>query len=166
MKNTIDITEAGFNRSTRNIIPTRKPKAAPVAVSRPRQKSCKAVAKVIGGIATGLVILSVWHLTAGIAVLTGSHIMLALLLAVGIDLGLISSELAELVAHGNNQVRNWARAYMVIATVLSIFLNAYEFSAHAPTGALTQSIAIGFGILLPVMIFILARIAAHLYETR
>jgi hypothetical protein len=55
---------------------------------------------------------------------------------------------------------------MVIATVLSIFLNAYEFSAHAPAGLLTQGIAIGFGVLLPIMIFILARVAAHLYEGR
>lgn len=158
----LDISKNGFNR-----LPSTKAKTrVTTPINRPRRKACQTVAKLIGGIATALVILSVWHLTAGIAVLTGSHLLLAFLLAVGIDFGLISSEIAELVAHGNHKVRNWARSYMVIATVLSIFLNAYEFAAHAPAGNLTQGIAIGFGVLLPVMIFILARVAAHLYESR
>lgn len=158
-----DISKSGFNRVT--IKTASKPRyIAPV--NRPRRKARQAVAKGIGGIAALLVALSVWHLTAAISTMTGSPVFLALLLAIGIDLGLIASELAELVSHGNKVICGWARAYMVKATVMSCFLNAYEFAANAPEGALTKGIAIAFGILLPVMIFVLARIAAHLYESR
>lgn len=156
--------------STRRVKSTATPRAPRVtvvaSVNRPRRRACQGVAKLIGGIASLLVILSVWHLTAGISVLTGSNVVLALFLAIGIDLGMIASELAELVASGNRTVAKWARAYMVKATVISMALNAYEFASHAPEGALTKGIAIAFGILLPMMIFILARLAAHLYETR
>lgn len=124
------------------------------------------IALIIGGVATLLVALSVWHLTCAVSVLTGSHFVLALFLAIGIDLGLIASELAELVAHGDGNTAAWARTYMGIATVLSMVLNAYEFAIHAPEGLWTKGIAVAFGILLPAMIFILARIAAKLYENR
>lgn len=145
---------------------TKFPRQSQAAVNRPRRKACQFVAKCIGAIATMLVALSVWHLTCAVSTLTGSAFVLSLFLAVGIDLGLIASELAELVAHGNVVVARWSRAYMVKATVLSVILNAYEFAAHAPDNTLSKSLAITFGILLPVMIFILARIAAHLHQAR
>lgn len=162
MNKSIDLSGAAFVRKANAQSKAR----ATAPVNRPRRKACQMVAKIIGGVASLLVFLSIWHLTAAISIMTGSPVVLALFLAIGIDLGLISSELAELVAHGNVKVRGWARAYMVKATVISCFLNAYEFAAHAPEGALTKGIAITFGILLPVMIFVLARIAAHLYEAR
>lgn len=145
---------------------TKFPRQSQAAVNRPRRKACQFVAKCIGAVATLLVALSVWHLTCAVSTLTGSIFILSLFLAVGIDLGLIASELAELVAIGNVIVARWARAYMIKATVLSMALNAYEFAAHAPSSTLSQSLAITFGILLPLMIFILARIAAHLHQAK
>lgn len=159
---------SNINITARGPYTTKVTKAKTLAspVNRPRRKACQTVAKIVGGIASLLVVLSVWHLTEAIGTLTGSPIALALLMAIGIDLGLIASEIAELVAHGNNLVARWARAYMFKATVLSIILNAYEFAASAPEGALTKGLAIAFGVLLPIMIFVLARIAAHLYQSR
>lgn len=135
-------------------------------VNKPRRKDCQTVAKCVGGIATLLIALSVWHLTCAISTLTGSAFVLAILLAIGIDLGLVASEIAELVAHHSTTVAKWARGYMGMATVLSIILNAYEFAEKAPDGLLTQGLAITFGVLLPIMIFVLARIAAHLHQSR
>lgn len=161
MSNTATIKKAAASQNPGKVV-----KFSTVSVNRPRRKACQAVAKCVGGIASLLVFLSVWHLTCAISTLTGSNIMLAMLLAVGIDLGLIASEIGELVAHGNAVVARWARAYMFKATILSIILNTYEFAKSAPEGALTQGLAITFGILLPIMIFVLARLAAHLHQSR
>ncbi|HMP57724.1 MAG TPA: hypothetical protein PKD86_00100 [Gemmatales bacterium] len=87
------------------------------------------VALLLGGVAALLVALSVYHLTCGIATLTGSPIALALLLAVGIDIGLVASEVAEVLGHADDEVKRWSRVYMAMATVMSMLLNSYEFAA-------------------------------------
>lgn len=56
------------------------------------------------GLATGLagvalLLLSLWHCAESIAYLTGSGWWMGLLMAVGIDYGLVSSEVAAIVAH-------------------------------------------------------------------
>jgi hypothetical protein len=54
-----------------------------------------------GGVGVGMLLLSVLHVSEAIALLTGQHMVLAGLLAVGIDCGLVVSELAAImVAEG------------------------------------------------------------------
>src|SRR5271166_7205632 len=88
-------------------------------------KMARRVALVVGGVGVGVLGLSVHHCTEAISLLTGSHWALAGLLAIGIDAGMVSAELAELVAHGSKAERSvgpWANAYVVAAVVLSVFL--------------------------------------------
>jgi hypothetical protein len=54
-----------------------------------------------GGVGVGMLLLSVLHVSEAIVLLTGQHMVLAGLLAVGIDCGLVVSELAAImVAEG------------------------------------------------------------------
>jgi hypothetical protein len=110
----------------------------------------------LGGVAAGLVFLSVYHLTCAVSTLTGSPLLLAVLLAVGIDLGLVASEVAEMIAE-DNVVQKWSKGYLALATILSMVLNSYEFAAHAPDNWFSKALSVGFGLVLPVMIFVLAR---------
>jgi len=64
-------------------------------------KMARRVALVLGGVGVGVLGLSVHHCTGAISLLTGSHWALAGLLAIGIDAGMGSAELAELVLQGS-----------------------------------------------------------------
>lgn len=124
------------------------------------------VALLLGGVAALLVALSVYHLTCGIAVLTGSPIALALLLAVGIDIGLVASEVAEVLGHADDEVKRWSRVYMAMATVMSMLLNAYEFAAHSPDHLFSKGLSVTFGLALPVMVWVLARQGMKLWAMK
>lgn len=123
------------------------------------------VAILLGSVAAGLVFLSVYHLTCGIATLTGSPLALAVLLAIGIDLGLVASEVCEMIAD-DPKVQRWSKVYMAMATVLSMLLNSYEFAAHAPDHWFGKALSVGFGLVLPVMIYVLARQAGGLWAKK
>lgn len=123
------------------------------------------VAVLLGGVAAGLVFLSVYHLTCAVSTLTGSPLVLAVLLAVGIDLGLVASEVCEMIAE-DKAVKAWSKGYMALATVLSMLLNAYEFAAHAPDHWFSKTLSVGFGLVLPVMVYVLARQAGGLWSKR
>ena len=119
----------------------------------------------LGSVAAGLVFLSVYHLTVAVSSLTGSPLVLAVLLAVGIDLGLVASEVCEMIAD-DPKVQRWSKVYMAMATVLSMLLNAYEFAAHAPDHWFSKALSLGFGLVLPVMIYVLARQAGGLWAKK
>ncbi|MFO0806127.1 MAG: hypothetical protein U0791_23745 [Gemmataceae bacterium] len=148
---------------------SQKPKK--IDSKKPRRVSTKGngarnrVALVLGSVAAGLVFLSVYHLTCAISTLTGSPLVLAVLLAVGIDLGLVASEVAEMIAE-DSSVRRWSKVYMLMATVMSMMLNAYEFAAHAPAQWFSQLLSVSFGLALPVMIYVLARQAGGLWHRK
>jgi hypothetical protein len=147
--------------------PARKAKGEgkPRSSSRRTMRAAKRLAAVCGSVATGVLALSVVHCTQAIAGLTGSHWLLAALLAVGIDAGMVASEVAEVASHGTNAeatVRPWARGYTVAAVLLSMGLNAYAFSSHA-TGALVYAAA-ALGVIIPGLVYGLGRVAAHLWR--
>lgn len=119
----------------------------------------------LGSVAAGLVFLSVYHLTVAVSSLTGSPLVLAVLLAVGIDLGLVASEVCEMIAD-DPKVQRWSKVYMAMATVLSMLLNSYEFAAHAPDHWFSKALSVGFGLVLPVMIYVLARQAGGLWAKK
>lgn len=125
----------------------------------------KRLALLLGSVAAGLVFLSVYHLTCAISTLTGSPLVLAVLLAVGIDLGLVASEVAEMIAE-DASVRRWSKVYMLMATAMSMLLNAFEFCAHAPDQWFSKLLSVSFGLALPVMIYVLARQAGGLWHLK
>jgi hypothetical protein len=61
-------------------------------------RHARRLASAVGAVGVGVLGLSVTHCTGSIGLLTGSHWALAGLLAVGIDVGMVASELAELAA--------------------------------------------------------------------
>jgi hypothetical protein len=127
-------------------------------------KMARRVALVVGGVGVSVLGLSVHHCTEAISLLTGSHWALAGLLAIGIDAGMVSAELAELVAHGSKAERSvgpWANAYVVAAVVLSVFLNSYAFGLHAASGMVWAAWLLGATI--PCLIYALGRVAGHLW---
>ena len=79
------------------------------------------------------------HCTQAISSLTGSHWLLSALLAIGIDAGMVASEVAQVrVTRHQQQERTvgpQARGDTLAAIVLSMLLNGYAFGQHA-TGAL------------------------------
>jgi hypothetical protein len=112
----------------------------------------------------GVLSLSVHHCTEAISLLTGSHWALAGLLAIGIDAGMVASELAELVAHGSKadrSVRPWATAYVLVAVFLSVLLNACAFGLHAAAGMVWAAWLLGATV--PCLVYALGRVAGHLW---
>ena len=105
------------------------------------------------------------HCTQAISSLTGSHWLLSALLAIGIDAGMVVSEVAEVASHGTSAERTvgrWARGYTLAAIVLSMLLNGYAFGQHA-TGAVTYAAA-ALGLIIPALVYGLGRVAAHLWS--
>jgi hypothetical protein len=97
----------------------------------------------LGGVAAGLVFLSVYLLTCAVSTLTGSPLLLAILLAVGIDLGLVACEVAEMITD-DKTVRRWSRCYMLMATIMSMVLSSYEFAAHAPDNWFSKALSVAW----------------------
>lgn len=167
----IDLTDSpnGTHRLRPRV--TQKPKTTDSKKPSRRASKKKMGAKqrtalVLGSVAAGLVFLSVYHLTCAISTLTGSPLVLAVLLAVGIDLGLVASEVAEMIAEDDKKIQRWSRVYMAMATVLSMLLNAYEFAAHAPEHWFSKTLSVSFGLALPMMIYVLARQAGGLWHRK
>lgn len=122
------------------------------------------VAVAVGSVGVGVLALSVHHCTEAISLLTGSHWALAGLLAIGIDAGMVASELAELLAHDTRAERTagrWARAYIVTAVLLSVLLNAYAFGLHASAGMVWAAWILGA--VIPGLVYALGRVAGHLW---
>lgn len=57
------------------------------------------LAAAVGAAGVCLLALSIYHCAHALAVLTGSGVVLSLLLAIGIDYGLVASEVAAILAH-------------------------------------------------------------------
>jgi hypothetical protein len=117
-----------------------------------------------GGVGVGVLGLSVVHCTESIELLTGSHWALAGLLAVGIDAGMVASELAEVASHGTGsqcKVRPWAVGYTVAAVLLSVLLNAYAFGLHAHAGMVWAAWLLGA--VIPGLVYALGRVSGHLW---
>jgi hypothetical protein len=118
----------------------------------------------VGCVGVGVLGLSVVHCTESIELLTGSHWALAGLLAVGIDAGMVASELAEVASHGTRsqgKVRPWAVGYTVAAVLLSVLLNAYAFGLHAHSGMVWAAWLLGA--VIPGLVYALGRVSGHLW---
>ncbi len=131
----------------------------PRSKRRTRYSAPQRLSLLIGSIASFVLLLSVWHCTEAISALTGSPVVLALLLAVGIDAGMVASELASIASESH--AKRWADAYIVLSVLLSSGLNAYASGSHA-----TDSVALAWlvGGLIPLLVFVLAKIAGHLWS--
>lgn len=146
---------------------TRATTSKATTTSKAAKAALRSGAKIVGGIGVFALGLSVIHCTQSINALTGSGMFLAALLAVAIDAGMIACECAELLAHDTSahaHVKPWATAYIVMAVVLSMFLNAYGSAMHAPAGMRYGSYVIGA--VVPVLVYVLGKVAGHMWTAR
>lgn len=113
----------------------------------------------VASVATFTLTLSVWHCTEALSLLTGSPVFLALLLAVGIDCGMVCCEASHVL--GSPLAARWSARYVTASAVLSAGLNAYASAQHASSLPWLAAIV---GASIPGLVFLLARVAGHLYK--
>jgi hypothetical protein len=140
---------------------------APVRPSRKQAarllSARRKIAVGVGGVGVTLLVLSVYHCCEALCLLTGAPVLLAGLLAVGIDAGLVASELAAIVADDDYCVSRWANAYIVVALVLSAGLNSMANGLHS---AEYRWLAHAVGLVIPGLVFILAKLTGLLWRVR
>jgi hypothetical protein len=153
--------------------PTRQ--AAPAAAARAQRKAAvKANAQevqaqrwsagLLGGVAAVITGLSLSHLAHGITIVSGTGGWQSWAMAVGIDVGMIVTEVATLTA--GERVRretHWYAMAMIAGTlVLSAAMNSFAFASQASTLPF-QVAGVVFGVAVPAAIYVLMRQAAAHY---
>ncbi len=118
----------------------------------------------VGCVGVAVLALSVVHCTEAIQALTHSGVILSLLLAVGVDAGMVVCELASIIsAHDEKPgCRRWATCYIVLSVLLSCLLNGWA-SGHQVESDM-RIVAYGVGGLVPILVFVLGQVAGLLWE--
>ena len=153
------MAEPSVNGTAKHRKAARKPSSK---TSKPRRASLRGrqrLALIVGSVGVFVLALSLVHCTQALAVLTGSPIVLALLLAIGIDAGMVAAELAAIVADG--EAHKWASRYVVAAVALSVGLNSFASAQHAERWPVLAAIV---GAVIPLLVYMLARVAGHLWR--
>jgi hypothetical protein len=135
----------------------RKPQRARRSKVKPQQRP----ALLVGGVGAFVLLLSVWECCSGLHALTGMPYALASLLAVGIDLGMVTTEMAAVVSPKGTDAHWWAERYIWLAVGLSVVLNAAAAASHAE-GCL-KAVAVAVGGVVPVLVYVAGRVAGGLW---
>ena len=114
-------------------------------------------------IATIMIFLSVSHLADALNIITSTSWWMCLLMAIGIDVGMIFSEYTRLVSK-DRECQMSAFRYVQVATFASCGLNAFAFSHHWEIGTFYHAGGCLFGILLPILILWLGGQAGKLWK--
>lgn len=118
----------------------------------------------IGVVALSLTALSLSHLAQGIEIVTDTHGWESWAMAVGIDLGFISMELAQISAATDKLAKlisKFTKPAITGTLVGSAAMNAFAFAEQAHGYMLAPAIILGVSI--PGLIYALTRIGAALY---
>jgi hypothetical protein len=140
--------------------PSRKAAATIAAKMRRQHVAAGAVATLAGT----LTFLSVHHLAFGYQAVTGCDWWEALISAIGIDVGFLLLETAQLVTVRDTTLRyvaRWANPAIAVTLAGSAALNSFAFMQGA-TGPLSIGAAVLMGCFLPGFIYVLTRVSAHL----
>jgi hypothetical protein len=122
-------------------------------------------AAAIGAVAVTLTTLSLSHLAHGITIVTGANGWEAWAMAVGIDLGFVALELAQIATVSDKvrkQVSRFAKPAIIGTLIGSAGMNAFAFVAQTVSPWM-MSAAITLGIAIPALIYALTRVGAALY---
>lgn len=137
------------------------------ASSRGFQKKMKRQAMsavAIGVVAVALMALSLDHLAEGIDIVTGASGWQSWAMAVGIDLGFVSLELAQIAAATekvSKMISRFTKPAIIGTMIGSAAMNAFAF-ATAATGYMVAP-AVILGIAIPGLIYAMTRVGAALY---
>jgi hypothetical protein len=107
-------------------------------------------------------VLSLQHLAVGVMAITGCGWLEGILLAIGIDLGLVVTECAAIVASPKTarSIRLYVWAMISSTLALSAGLNAWAFAQHS--AGLMAYASCAFGFFIPLMVFGLSKVAIAL----
>jgi hypothetical protein len=151
--------------STNGAAKTKKTRPKPSPCPRtPRAKPQQKLALAVGGVGCFVLLLSVWECCAALHSLTGLPWALAAFLALGIDAGMVTAEMAAVACDGASEAHLWSERYIRLAVVLSVLLNAVAAAAHAE--GLWKVAAVVVGGLVPVLVYIAGRVSGSLYTGR
>lgn len=143
-----------------------RPRATSVGYAkRLRRQHIAACGVAVVGIV--LTALSLSHLAAGIALVTGAPALEAWALAIGVDLGFLALELAQLSAATpavRRQIERFSRPAIVATLAVSAALNAFAFGAASEGLMLYPAAALGVAV--PALIYALSRVAFGLSVAR
>ncbi len=117
----------------------------------------------VGAVALTLTSLSLTHLTCGIERVTGDNGLASCAMAVGIDLGFVALEVAQVIKLPEataRAVRRFAHPAILGTMLASALLNAFGFAAHADGLMVYPAVALGCAI--PALIYALTRVAVAL----
>lgn len=126
-----------------------------------RQAMASAAVGAVGLVLTGL---SLSHLSHGVALATGVPQWEAWSMAIGIDLGFIGLECAQLCAATETvrkTVSRYARPSIIATLAGSAVMNAFAFASGAVGWLVAPAIALGLAI--PALIYVLTRIAVAMW---
>lgn len=149
---------------------TKTAPAAPVPVTRSaawrRKIARQAFASyAVASVALVLTGLSLSHLAAGVQMLTQGAAWHAWAMALGIDLGFIGLELAQLcvtTADLRRTVERFAHPAVQGTLVMSAIMNAYAFAIHAPSWPFVIA-ACTLGVSIPALIYVLTRVSVAMW---
>jgi hypothetical protein len=159
--------------ATNNVLPLPGARKRKVATSprpqpsRRRLQQQHAAAVAVAFVAVVLTVLSLAHLSAGIAHVTQAPTWEAWSMAVGIDLGFLALEVAQLCAATPKvraEIGRFTKPAIVGTLVVSGAMNALAFG-FAATGWLVWP-AVGLGLAIPALVYCLSRVAFGLAASR
>lgn len=139
------------------------PTAKPAKLTRRAKLARRAVAVWAGSAGLAVLGLSVSHVAHAIQAITGEGAS-SVLLAIGVDCGMVASEVAEVVCNDCPECVTWAKRVVWGTLALSASLNAWAFSARASSWAL-WALSIGLGVLCPFLVFGLGRVATAAWRS-
>lgn len=161
--NTANVVRLPAQKKTRRAV---RPRATSAGYAkRLRRQHIAASGVALVGIV--LTALSLSHLAAGIALVTGAPALEAWALAIGVDLGFLALELAQLSAATpavRRQIEKFSRPAILATLAVSATLNAFAFGAAAQGMMLYPAAALGVAI--PALIYALSRTAFGLSVSR
>ena len=150
--------------------PATKPALVPKAPSRKDRRAAKALRRQagtalgVGAVAVTLTALSLSHLAHGIEIVTGCQPWEGWAMAVGIDLGFVALELAQLAVVADKvrrQISRFARPAILGTLAGSAGMNAFAFGAQA-VNQYMMAAGIALGVAIPTLIYALTRVGAAL----
>lgn len=120
-------------------------------------------ANAVTTVSLALTALSLTHLAKGITIVTHAPTWEACAMAIGIDLGFVAVEFAQMVAPTKlaEDIKPYAKPTIIGTMIGSAILNAFAFGVQAEGWMVIPAVAIGLAI--PAMIYNMTKISAKLY---
>lgn len=137
-----------------------KAKRTPKPKEKPPLTGHQKLALAVGGVAGFVLALSVWEVTVALNTLTGMPLLIAALMAIGIDCGMVVCEMATIAAPETDAGR-WGKRYIGTAVALSMLLNGLAATQHAD--GWWWLLAAPVGAIMPVLVYMAGRVAGSLW---